>query len=123
VVSQASYYDYQQVDGKSSGLAANPDGSLFVLGTFELAGDSWPYALTRLVNYSPPTLTSLGYSATSGSRFSANLVEGQPYRLQVSTNRRDWYDLMRLTGSASPLVVGDLVAKTLPRRFYRLAVP
>ncbi len=126
-VSQASYYDsYYDAElafTRASNLALNSDGSVWTLGTFGLAADTWPCALNRLIEYPPPMLTPLRYSANSGFWFSADLVEGQPYHLQVSTNLHDWDDLLYLTGSSSPLQIGDLRARTLPRRFYRLAVP
>jgi len=122
-VSQASFYDYAASDTKASSLSFGDDGSVALLGTFRVANDSWPYALTRLVDYGPPTLTSLGYFGTSGFWFTLNLVEGQTARLQASTNLQHWDDLLALTGGPAPITVGDPAARFLPRRFYRLATP
>ena len=123
LVSQASYYDYGLADSRASNLALNADGSVLLLGTYRLASDAWPYGLTRLMDYGPPTLTPMGYLPNSGFWLYLNLVEGQSYRLQGSADLRAWSNLMALTGASSPLLVADPAAETLPRRFYRVASP
>ncbi len=116
-VSQASFSDYSLADTRSSSLALGTDGSVFLLGPFRLATDTWPYAVNKLILYPPPMVHSLGFFPSSGFRMSADLVEGQVYRLQASTNLNAWADLRSLTGASSPVVVDDSDAQLLPHRF------
>ena len=122
-VSQGSFYDYSLADTRSSSVALDGDGGIFLLGPFRLANDRWPYAVNRLIEYGPPTLNAMEFYSTSGFRLSASLVEGQVYRLQTSTNLREWADFRTLTGLSSPVVVDDSDAKLLSRRFYRIITP
>ena len=122
-VSQASFFDYSLADTRSSSLALGTDGSVFLLGPFRLANDTWPYAVNKLILYPPPMLHSLGFFPLSGFRLSADLVEGQGYHLQASTNLNAWADLRSLTGASSAVVVDDSDAKLLSNRFYRLIAP
>ena len=121
--SQGSFYDYSLADTRSSSVALGGDGGIFLLGPFRLANDRWPYAVNRLIEYGPPTLNAMEFYSTSGLRLSASLVEGQVYRLQTSTNLREWADFRTLTGLSSPVVVDDSDAKLLSRRFYRIITP
>ena len=123
-VSQCAYYglnDFERT--KASDAVVANDGSVYVVGPYRLATESWPHALTRLVDYGPPTLTSQGYFERLGFWLTANLVAGQTARLQASTNLQNWDDLDVLVGGAAPITVGDPAAKLWPRRFYRLMTP
>jgi uncharacterized delta-60 repeat protein len=121
--SQAHYFEYELFDASSSSLQFGPDGSAYLSGTYALANDSWPYALTRLVDYPSPTLLNPRYAPDSGFSCYADLVEGLTYRLQATTNFVMWDDLTNVPGAGAPVLVTDPGARLLTQRFYRLAWP
>jgi hypothetical protein len=67
-------------------------------------------------------LKSLTYVPGLGFSMAFDLVSGQTYALQFSSDLRDWNDLTVLTGGVSPPRASDSAAASLPQRFYRLVV-
>lgn len=123
MVSQARFYEYELFDGLSSGTQWGTNDSVYLSGTFALDNDSWPFAVTRLVKYTPPRLLDARYLFGIGFTFDAELIDGQSYRVQISSNLLDWGDLTNVMGRSTPVVFTDPQSQFVGRRFYRLVTP
>jgi uncharacterized delta-60 repeat protein len=122
-VPQCSYYgtsDHLQI--RFSGLLLPQDGSALLLGPYRRAAESWPAPINRLVAYPSPSLQALGLAPGQGFSLSLNLVNGQTYDLQASSDLRNWEYFTTVTGGAAPSLVSDPAAASTAHRFYRLVV-
>jgi hypothetical protein len=59
----------------------------------------------------------------SGQRLNFNVISGNTYQLQASTNLTVWSTLGSFYANGSSATYFDAAAASLPRRFYRLATP
>ncbi len=121
-VSQASYFDYTPSDIRSSSLALNADGSIFLLGPFSLVGDTWPYAVTKLVDYGPPTLSQPARLSPTQFGFNLGGSPGVNYTVVASTNLSvplsNWFTVVTTNLLGNSALIQDNQA-TNRQRFYR----
>jgi hypothetical protein len=79
-------------------------------------------AAKSFVPFTEPIISSAALTVTG---FVANVavIVGEPYRIQASTDLRNWEDLTNFVAGSMVLSFVDPVALSQPRRFYRAVSP
>jgi hypothetical protein len=71
----------------------------------------------------PQPLPSAAYVQTDGFPLSIALEVGRNYRIEVSTNLRNWATITNFTSTTGALQFLDMQATNSVRRFYRVVSP
>ena len=127
----------------STAASGNVNFSASVSGTFSnqwfaatttdlVTGDTSEFSAAKLATNgpAPPKFTGLPLFTSTGFVMNAQLMTGQLYRIQGSsnltqsaTNPAAWLDLTNFTAAATNFVFRDRTATNFPRRFYRMISP
>jgi hypothetical protein len=123
------YHDVDVLTGATNGcldlknVAANQSGTYSVL-VWNSSGSVSAAAAVLITN--PPANAAFSgpvRPGTGGVQLSLNVAAGNTYRLQASTNLRDWSTLGAFFASGTNAVCNDPAAGGYSRRFYRVIAP
>ncbi|MCS7090259.1 MAG: hypothetical protein RMN51_08140 [Verrucomicrobiota bacterium] len=86
------------------------------------AGDDFSTAIVGRRLHWPPRLTQVAYEASYGPTLWLHGVDGPGYRVEISSNLRDWSLLLRVDCTNGAARIRDPEARGQRTRFYRVAV-
>ena len=108
--------EYYSFTGDDTDIALCSNGDLLLRGTFRSAGDTWPYALTRLTQHPPLIIQTTGVSnGFLGIRIE-NPAPGSVVVIEASTDLLSWAPVF--TNSAASISFTEDISSH-NRRFYR----
>jgi hypothetical protein len=103
-----------------NGATPNERDACLLFGAHLAPGEIWPRALSRLTEYLPPPLQPEGILSGFGFRMSVQTLPGAAYRLQVSTDLKDWQDWFGFQGNGETMSITDPAALHSPKKYYRV---
>jgi uncharacterized delta-60 repeat protein len=110
--------EYYPFTGDDTDIALCSNGDLLVRGTFRSAGDTWPYALTRLTQHPPLIIQTTGVSNGFFGIRIENPAPGSVVVIEASTDLLSWAPVF--TNSAASISFAEDISSH-NRRFYRAA--
>ncbi len=117
--------DISNATGSSFNLpsAQAGDAATYTVFVSNVAGSVLSSGAILSVSAARPTFSAPAWNRTNGFDHVVSIQSGFSYRVQMSTNFLVWTDLTNFTAVGSTILIRDVGATNLTRRFYRVVSP